>query len=288
VLLGSGWSFLSQLRPVSAAEAQLHPSLVHLDAGIEPTVRLLEETPRERLIEEVASRVKGGLSYRELLAALLLAGVRNVQPRPAVDSSSTRAGDQLGSPREYRVADEDRWLPIFWALDRFKSAQLKRKRPMAGAWARWTSRRFPPLQGARSIHPRDGRVGRSRRGRRRRGLGAHRWRNEVFELFARYGAPVISATSATRPSSSPTVSAPSNASAGTRRARPPIPRLRASPIRRRQSRQNRRRPDRPWRKNVDLAKKISPQWLDGKPSAEATSHLLSTFRTAPTISPAPR
>src|SRR5262245_57091800 len=74
--------FLSALGPVSAAEARLDPKLVHFDPEIEPLVRLLEETPRERLLEEVGARIKRGLAYRELLAALLLAGVRNIQPRP--------------------------------------------------------------------------------------------------------------------------------------------------------------------------------------------------------------
>src|SRR5258708_30094771 len=80
--VGGGLGFLSKLAPVSAEEARLHPSLVHLESGIEPTVRLLEDTPRERVLEEVAARIKNGLSYREVLAALLLAGVRNVEPRP--------------------------------------------------------------------------------------------------------------------------------------------------------------------------------------------------------------
>src|SRR4051812_44702485 len=77
---GGGLAFLSKLRPVSADEAKLPASLVRLDNGIEPTVRMLEETAREKLLEEVAARIKGGLGYRELLAALQLAGVRNVQP----------------------------------------------------------------------------------------------------------------------------------------------------------------------------------------------------------------
>ena len=61
-----------------------------------------------------------------MLAALLLAGVRNVQPRPSVGfkfhavlvvNSAHLAS--LGSP------DTDRWLPIFWALDYFKSSQAQ-------------------------------------------------------------------------------------------------------------------------------------------------------------------
>ena len=45
--------FLSRLPRVSAAEARLNPSVVRFSAEIEPLVRLLEDTPRERLLEEV-------------------------------------------------------------------------------------------------------------------------------------------------------------------------------------------------------------------------------------------
>src|SRR5437763_7668426 len=118
--------FLSRLPAVSAAEARVDPRLVALRPEIEPAVRLLEETPRERLLEEVAARIRGGMSYREVVAALLLAGVRNVQPRPSVGfkfhavlvvNSAHLAS--LASP------DSDRWLPIFWALDYFKSSQAQ-------------------------------------------------------------------------------------------------------------------------------------------------------------------
>src|SRR2546426_11612690 len=79
-LLGLGdLGFLSQLRPVSAAEAKLEPDMVRFNPEIEPLVRFLEDTPRERLLEEVADKIKRGLTYREVLAALLLAGVRNIR-----------------------------------------------------------------------------------------------------------------------------------------------------------------------------------------------------------------
>jgi hypothetical protein len=71
--------FLSSLPMVSAAEAKPAPQIVALDPEIEPLVRFIEQTPRERLLEAVASRLHSGLTYRELLAALLLAGVRNIQ-----------------------------------------------------------------------------------------------------------------------------------------------------------------------------------------------------------------
>src|SRR5713226_3373751 len=120
--------FLSQLPRVSAAEAKLEPKLVRLHSEIEPLVRMLEETPRERVLEEVAARIKRGTTYREVLAALLLAGVRNIQPRPvgfkfhAVLVVNSAHLASLSSP------DTDRWLPIFWALDYFKSAQAQNLR----------------------------------------------------------------------------------------------------------------------------------------------------------------
>ena len=76
---------LNSLPSVSADEATPNPDIVSFRPEIEPAVRLIEETPRDSLIEEVATRIKAGkLSYQEVLAALLLAGVRNVQPRPSV------------------------------------------------------------------------------------------------------------------------------------------------------------------------------------------------------------
>src|SRR6266566_5042104 len=125
-LVGLGdLSFLSRLPRVSAEEARLDPKVVQLRLEIEPLVRLLEETPRERLLEEIALRIHRGLNYRELLAALLLAGVRNIQPRPvgfkfhAVLVVNSAHLASISSP------DSDRWLPIFWALDYFKSAQAQ-------------------------------------------------------------------------------------------------------------------------------------------------------------------
>src|SRR5437899_8747394 len=125
-------SFLRRLPRLSAEETRLDPKAVRFHSDIEPLVRFLEETPRERLLEEVASRIHQGLTYRELLAALLLAGVRNIQPRPvgfkfhAVLVVNSAHLASISSP------DSDRWLPIFWALDYFKSAQAQNVRE--GDW----------------------------------------------------------------------------------------------------------------------------------------------------------
>src|SRR5882724_8269005 len=117
------FSFLRCLPCVAAEEAKLDSNIVRFHPDIEPLVRFLEETPRERLLEEVAARIHNGLTYRELLAALLLAGVRNIQPRPvgfkfhAVLVVNSAHLASLASP------DSDRWLPIFWALNQFKISQ---------------------------------------------------------------------------------------------------------------------------------------------------------------------
>jgi hypothetical protein len=62
-------AFLGHLRPVTAAEAGLDPARVQFSPDIEPLVRFIEETPRELLLERVAARIRGGLSYSEVLTA---------------------------------------------------------------------------------------------------------------------------------------------------------------------------------------------------------------------------
>src|ERR1043165_1165791 len=117
--------FLAQLGSVSAAEAKLEPRMVQLHPEIEPLVRLLENTTRDRLLEEVASRIRHGLSYREVLAALLLAGVRNIQPRPVGFKFHAVLVVNSAHLASLSAPDTDRWLPIFWALDHFKSSQAQ-------------------------------------------------------------------------------------------------------------------------------------------------------------------
>ena len=84
-MLGLGdLTFLSQLPRVSAQETSATRKLVQNPEEIEPLVRMLETTSRDRLLETVAAKIKSGTSYQEILAALMLAAVRNVAPRPRV------------------------------------------------------------------------------------------------------------------------------------------------------------------------------------------------------------
>ncbi len=146
-LLGLGdLSFLRSLPRVTAAESELAANMLQLrprdlvssaervfprkplkleidQYPYNPLVRLLETTSREQLLEAVAAKITSGTSYQEVLAALLLAAVHNVEPRPSV-GFKFHAVLVVNSVHLASLAspDTDRWLPIFWALDYFKSA----------------------------------------------------------------------------------------------------------------------------------------------------------------------
>ena len=100
-------AFLDNLPAVSAADAKTEPNLVHLDSGIEPLVRLVEETPREKLLEEVAGADQegAGLSRRADGAA---PGGRTEYPAAAERRLQVPrgAGRQLGAPGEPRGAGQ--------------------------------------------------------------------------------------------------------------------------------------------------------------------------------------
>lgn len=124
--LSGGWRASLRLPPVSASDARLDAQSVRLSPEIEPLVRLVEETPRDHIVERVAENIRQGTTYRQLLAALLLAGVRNIQPRPSVGFKfhavlvvQSLHLAALASP------ESDRWLPLFWGLDYFKSSQAQ-------------------------------------------------------------------------------------------------------------------------------------------------------------------
>ncbi len=273
--------FLSQLRPVSAAETTLDPKQVRLHAEIEPLVRLLENTPRERVLEEVASRIQRGLTYREVLAALLLAGVRNIQPRPigfkfhAVLVVNSAHLASLASP------DSDRWLPIFWAIDQFKSSQAADVRE--GDWTMGPVKEsaVPTSHKARAAFiaamdnwdeaAADAAIV---------GLARTASAHEIFEILCRYGMrdfreighKEIYVTNSFR-----TLEA-----IGWHHAEPVLRSLAYALLDRNGEKRNPAQADlpadRPFRRNLEEANKIRAGWLDGKPSSEATAEMLATVR----------
>jgi hypothetical protein len=277
----AGLDFLSGLPAVSADAAKLDPNVVKLDAEIEPLVRLLEETSRDRLLEEVADRIRKGTTYREVLAALLLAGVRNVEPRPSVGFKfhavlvvNSAHIASLSSP------DADRWLPIFWALDHFKDSQAKNIVERKG----W---RMPPVD-EKLVPP-------ARKARAAFVAALESWdaeavdpaiaglvrtggTDEVWELFWKYatrdfraiGHKIIFAANAKRTLDT----------IGWQHAEPVLRSLAYALMS--YSGDNPAKSDdaadRPGRKNLQLAKEIPENWREGKIDSAATSDLLATLR----------
>jgi len=80
-------AFLSQLPRVSAAEAKLPAKMVQLHLTSNPRAPCWRNTPRARVLEEVAAKIKRGTTYREVLAALMLAGTRSIQRGRSVSNS---------------------------------------------------------------------------------------------------------------------------------------------------------------------------------------------------------
>jgi hypothetical protein len=120
-------SVLDHLGAVSAQEAAVPNQLVSMESQVAHWVKILEETPRNALLDKVAGAIKKGrVTYRELLSSLFLAAVKHVQPRPSVGFKfhavlvvhSAHLASLNSSP-------QDRWLPILWAIDQFKSSQTR-------------------------------------------------------------------------------------------------------------------------------------------------------------------
>ncbi|MEA3210457.1 MAG: hypothetical protein QOE70_3514 [Chthoniobacter sp.] len=274
--------FLGRLPTVSAAEASLSPEKVRFHPDIEPIVRLLEETPRERVLEEVAARIHRGLSYREVLAALLLAGVRDIQPRPvgfkfhAVLVVNSAHLASLASP------ETDRWLPIFWAIDQFKSSQAADVRE--GDWTMEAVEESSVPSGDRAKQAfteamdqwdeaaADTAVA---------GLVRSAGVEELFEIFCRYGVRDfrdIGHKAIYVANSFRTLEV-----IGWQHAEPVLRSLAYALLERGGAAENPAKADlpadRPFRQNLETIKRLGNGWLEGKPSPEATTEFLQAMRT---------
>jgi hypothetical protein len=273
--------FLSRLPPVTLAEARLDPRLVRLAPEIEPLVRLLEDTPRERVLEEMAGRIRRGLSYREVVAALLLAGVRNIQPRPvgfkfhAVLVVNSAHLASLASP------PADRWLPIFWGIDQFKSSQATDVRQGDWSLGPVVESAVPPGHKARqafveAMDAWDEAAADAAMAGLARTAGAH----EIFEILARYGARdfrEIGHKAIYVANSFRTLEV-----IGWQHAEPVLRSLAYALLDRDGAGENPARADldadRPYRENLGAVSRIRANWLDGTPKAEATAALLKSLR----------
>lgn len=279
----AGLEFLSHLQPVRADEAKLDAGAFAENSGVEGTVKLLEQTPRERLVEEVASRVKAGsLGYRELLAALMVAGVRNVQPRPQV-GYKFHAVLVINSAHlaSLASADADRWLPIFWSLDRFKSAQVETQKSSGWRMGEVDEPRVPAASKARQafISAMDA-WDEPAADVAATALARMAGRGEAFDLFARYGARDfrdIGHKAIYVANSFRTLDA-----IGWQHAEPVLRSLAYALLTYDGENPSKADadPDKSGRRNAELAKRVRVDWTDGKPSAQASKHLVDMLRTA--------
>lgn len=267
-------------RSQATAEARAEPGPVPLPPEIEPVVRLLEETPRERLVEEVAARIQAGLSYRELLAALLLAGVRNVQPRPSVGFKFHAV---LAVPSVHLASlaapAPDRWLPIFWALDYFKSAQAQDEREGNWTMPAVDEAAVPAAHQARAafVHAMD-RWDEAGADAAIAGLARTAGVHDIYELFFRYGARdfrSIGHKAIYVAGSCRTLQV-----IGWRYAEPVLRSLAYALLMHEETNPADRdaEADRPWRQHSARAEKIRPEWLAGKTDDGATVELLAALR----------
>src|SRR5688572_11716894 len=275
--------FLARLGPVHAAEAKLDTKMVRLHPEIEPLVRFLEETPRDRVLEELAAKIRRGLTYRETLAALQLAGVRNIQPRPVGFKFHAVLVVNSAHLASLASADTDRWLPIFWAIDQFKSSQASDVREGDWAMGPVDESAVPPSHKARqalidALDNWDEPAADAAIVGMYRSAGAH----EIFEVLCRYGVrdyrelghkEIYTANSFR-----------CLEAIGWQHAEPVLRSLAFAMLDRVGDRAvNPAKADlpadRPFRRNLENAKKIRAGWLDGKLDADATAEMLAAIRS---------
>ena len=279
----AGWELLHHLPAVSAADAQPDPDHVRLRPEIEPLVQLLENSDRDKVLDKVAQRIRSGTSYQEVLAALQLATVRNVQPRPSV-GFKFHAVLVVNSAHiaSLASADEHRWLPIFWAIDEFKDSQARDVRE--GNWTMApveesavprpskAAEAFTAAMDSWDVEAADAAAA---------GLARGVASNEVFELYCRYAArdfrsighKAIFLANAWR----------TLQTIGWQHAEP-ILRSLAYAMLNHTGEPNPAtsdlEPDRPWRHNDTLVKKLDDTWRDGKLDGDVTLDSIKMFRDA--------
>lgn len=117
-----GWRLIT---PARAGEMVVEPETVRFRPEIEPVVRWIEDTTRSQAIEKAVTELNQGLSYRDLMAGLFLAGIRNIKPRPVGFKFHAVMVINSAHLLGQTAPVSDRLLPMFWALDNFKSSQAQ-------------------------------------------------------------------------------------------------------------------------------------------------------------------
>jgi len=265
----------------AVADAYAKPALVQCCPDVEPLIRLIEDTPRSKILETAVTHIKKGTSYQQLLAAVMLAGVRGIRPRPvgfkfhAVLVVNSAHLASLAAPAE------ERWLPLLWALDNYKASQQRNQEE--GGWM------MPP--------PAEGKLAPVTQARNRFIEAMDNWDEEgtdnavvplvrsagaaeIMELFWRYGARDF------RDIGHKAIYAANSyrllGTIGWRHAEPILRSLAYAMLEHRGGNPAKGDDpaDRPWRENIKRAAKIRPDWQQGKITASAAAELLAVERSA--------
>lgn len=279
-LAGVGeFAFLNEL---PAVEANDKSKIVQLSPDVEPLARLIEDTPQEKVLDKVAEQIQRGVSYQQLLAATMLAGVRGIEPRPVGFEFHTVLVINSAHLASLAASDKDRWLPLFWAIDNFKDSQKTKVRKKSN-WRlqQVDENKLPPSHKAKQafidamdnwdVDAADVAITQ---------LVRTASSTEVAELFWRYGArdfrdighKAIFAANGHR----------TLQTIGWRHAEPVMRSMTyallehegGNPAKRTDER------DMPWRENQKRAASIRKDWKRGLIDAKATTEILSTQRTA--------
>lgn len=277
---GAAW--LSCLPAVAADDVSIDSHYVRFLPEIEPLVRLLEDTSRDRLLEEVATRIKKGTTYREVLTALLLAGVRNIQPRPVGFKFHAVLVVNAAHLASQNSPDEDRWLPIFWALDAFKSSQARDVQEGDWTMSALDEKAVPPPDKAQAAFAKamdhwDEAAADVAAAGLVRGAGAQ----EVFDVLCRFGArdfrdighKIIFVSNSWR----------TLQTIGWQHAEPVVRSLAYAMLEHRDGKnpsENDYEVDRPGRNNEKRLKSIRAGWQTGSKDNATIIHLLETYRSS--------
>src|SRR5579885_114719 len=277
------YAFLNNLPHLSAADVKLTPA--RLCPDVEPLVRLVEETPRARLLEAVIGRIKAGASYQQVLSALLLSGVRRIRPRPVGFEFHCVLVVNSAHLAALASADKDRWLPLLWALDNFKRSQEIKRDKGDGDWVlpAVAEGKLPPAHQAKKRFL-EAMEAWDEEGADQaivpwvRSAGAA----EVIEVLWRYGMrdfrdighKAIYTANTWRVMQT----------VGWRHAEPVMRSLAYALLEHDRKAGNPAKsdlePDRPWRENARRVKQIKDGWRYGKVDPKAAADLLACLRTA--------
>jgi|HubBroStandDraft_6_1064221.scaffolds.fasta_scaffold61738_2 hypothetical protein len=179
---------LGALAPQARSQAQVNPDLVRFTPDVEPIVRLIEDTPREKCFDMMVEQLRCGLPYRNFLAALFLAGIRDVSPHPPGFKFHCVFAIHSANQLSLDAVSEDRLLPLFWALNQFKESQADNVRKGNFHMTELTGSLPSPEKAADEFHAAMAAWDEERACRAVAAFVRSRGADEIIEALWRYGA----------------------------------------------------------------------------------------------------